>query len=205
MRQPRANLYVVSNTFARNPASSPSNPPPAFCWKSSLMCASHPTRGRMLFAGELHSHEYSLGPDPLGPLKGRGIPTCAAISATQTDKPQFVLCGLCLPTALFGWSPLSSCARARWRTFYPCRFTDTYAQPLCRPPWDVYDMSHSIRTFLLERVDIEAPTATYLSADWPLLRVRGWFTRQSIQDRVEAFMVTCTEGTPDRNADVLSN
>ena len=56
----------------------------------------------MLFAGELHSHEYSLGPDPLGPLKGRGIPTCAAISATQmADKPQFVLCGLCLPTALY--------------------------------------------------------------------------------------------------------
>ena len=175
------------------------------------MCASHPTRGRMLFAGELHSHEYSLGPDPLGPLKGRGIPTCAAISATQTDKPQFVLCGLCLPTAvLFGWSPLPmQAAHALGGELSPPAVLQTPTHSLCAgrlsAGWDFYDMSHSIRTFFLERVDIEAPTATYLSADWPLLRVRGWFTRQSIYTRQgRSIYGDMYQGTPDRNADVLS-
>ena len=68
-------------------------------------------------------------------------------------------------------------------------------------------MSHSIRTFLLERVDIEAPTATYncrlTTSDGVWVVYETVYTRKKTV-KVEALMVTCIEGTPDRNADVLS-
>ena len=78
-------------------------------------------------------------------------------------------------------TPLSSRARALWRSFFLPFYRPTHSFCACLSACSgIYDMSHSIRTLLLfffffffERVDesnIKAP-----SADRPLLRMRGWF------------------------------